>query len=443
MKKEIIILSLLLSILPQLSMADSDGPTPGWVIDLGLSVNWASYNLGASSPEEYGGYYAWGETKEKEYYNSATYALWSKESGYKSIPDINGDPKYDAARANWGGDWRMPTKYDAIELIEKCKKKSYIYKGVEGFLFTGPNGNSIFLPAAGFHNHYGTVEHGGIGTVGTYRTSTQYLANKTDQCVIDFYFTPHYNDGKVHLDYGDGGYVGRSVRPVIKKGGNTETTPTDDAITLTADSYYRVYGEPNPIFDYKSSGAKIGEPVIKCAATATSPVGTYPIVIEQGSVINSNVKLVNGTLTIVEAPLTISAGNYTKIEGEDNPEFKPTYSGFKNNETESVLNKKPTITCWATKDSKPGEYEVVASGAIAVNYAITYQTGTLTVKSKNASSKVGDLSGDGEVNGSDFVLLVKQILEGTADVKTADLNGDGVVNGTDLVMLVNIILGKQ
>lgn len=440
MKKEIILLSLLLSMLPQLSMADSDEPTPGWVIDLGLSVNWASYNLGASSPEGYGGYYAWGETKEKEYYSLATYTLYSKENGYKSISDISGNPEYDAARANWGGDWRMPTWSEAQELIDKCKIKRIIYKDIAGFLFTGPNGNSIFLPGAGFHNE----DYGGVGNNGTYRTSTPYNVNKTDQLLIMLYFSANYDNNKVRIDGSDAGYIGRSIRPVIKKGGDTgtDTTPADDAITLTAKNYTRVYGDPNPVFDYTSSGAKAGEPVIKCAATATSPVGTYPIVIEQGSVSNSDVTLVNGTLTITEAPLIISVGNYTKTEGEGNPDFKLSYSGFKNNETESVLSKKPTVTCNATKDSKAGNYEIVVSGASAANYYITYQSGTLTIKSKNDSSKVGDLSGDGEVNGSDLAFLVKQILKGTADVKTADLNGDGLVNGTDLVMLVNMILGK-
>ena len=222
MKKEIIILSLLLSILPQLSMADSDGPTPGWVIDLGLSVNWASYNLGASSPEEYGGYYAWGETKEKEYYSLATYTMYSKENGYKSIPDISGNPEYDAARANWGGDWRMPTRYEAQELIDKCKIKRIIYKDIEGFLFTGPNGNSIFLPGAGFHNG----DYGGVGNNGTYRTSTPYYVNKTDQLLIMFYFTANYDNNRVKIDASDAGYIGRSIRPVIKKGGDTgEPTP--------------------------------------------------------------------------------------------------------------------------------------------------------------------------------------------------------------------------
>ena len=153
-------------------------------------------------------------------------------------------------------------------------------------------------------------------------------------------------------------------------------------VTLTAKSYTRKYGEANPTFEYTVSDGTIisGTPTITCSATATSPVGTYDIVISKGTVSNSGtVNLVKGTLTITKAPLTISAGNYTKKEGEDNPEFTPVFTGFKNNETKAVLTKQPTITTTATKASKAGNYTVSVSGAEAQNYSISYQTGTLTV----------------------------------------------------------------
>ena len=155
-----------------------------------------------------------------------------------------------------------------------------------------------------------------------------------------------------------------------------------NTVTLTAKSYTREYGEANPTFDYTTSGGTIisGSPAITCSATATSPVGTYDIVIAKGTVSNSNVELVKGTLTITKAPLTISAGNYTKVEGEDNPTFTPTYSGFKNGETEAVLTKKPIVTCEANKDSEPGSYEIKVSGAKAQNYDISYVSGWLTIE---------------------------------------------------------------
>ena len=166
----------------------------------------------------------------------------------------------------------------------------------------------------------------------------------------------------------------------LKVGDPGYEAPADN-VTLTANSYSRVYGEANPTFGYTVSEGTVtsGEPTITCSATATSPVGTYDIVIAKGSVSNSTVELVKGTLTITKAPLTISAGNYNKVEGEDNPTFTPTFSGFKNGETKSVLTKQPTITTTATKTSPAGNYPVTLSGAEANNYTITYQNGILTV----------------------------------------------------------------
>ncbi len=153
-----------------------------------------------------------------------------------------------------------------------------------------------------------------------------------------------------------------------------------DPVTITAKSYTRTYGEDNPTFEYEISGVALnGTPEITCEATATSPVGTYPIVINKGSVTNYNDTYVNGTLTIIKAPLSVKAGIYTKKQGEDNPEFTLTYEGFKNNETEVVLIKKPTATTTATKESEPGEYVVTVSGGEAQNYELSCTNGKLIV----------------------------------------------------------------
>ena len=153
-----------------------------------------------------------------------------------------------------------------------------------------------------------------------------------------------------------------------------------DPVTVTASSYTREYGEENPVFEFTSAGAYLeGLPEISCEATATSPVGTYPIIIKKGGVMNYNDTYVNGTLTITKAPLTIAAGNYTRRQGQMNPEFELTYEGFKNGETEDMLTKKPVATTEATLTSPVGIYEVTVSGAEAENYAISYVSGTLTV----------------------------------------------------------------
>ena len=115
-------------------------------VDLGLpsGLKWATCNVGASLPEEYGDYYAWGEVKTKNKYtedNSKTYG--------KSMSDISGHSKYDVARAKWGGSWRLPTKKELEELKNNCKWEWTTINGKEGYKVTGPNGNSIFLSAAG------------------------------------------------------------------------------------------------------------------------------------------------------------------------------------------------------------------------------------------------------------------------------------------------------
>ena len=141
-----------------------------------------------------------------------------------------------------------------------------------------------------------------------------------------------------------------------------------------------VYGDAIPELTYNVSGGTFeGKPTIKTTATSTSPVGTYPITIEQGSVTYSNMKYVAGTLTIVKAPLKIIANDATKKQGEDNPQLSVSYEGFKNKETSNVLTKQPVVTTTATKESLPGTYDITVSGAEAQNYEISYIYGKLTV----------------------------------------------------------------
>ena len=165
---------------------------------------------------------------------------------------------------------------------------------------------------------------------------------------------------------------------------NGKLTVVEPYLTVTANSYSRVYGDANPDFGYTVTGGVLyGTPTITCDATESSPVGTYTITIAQGDVTSSQVTYVNGILTITKAPLTIKAGDYTKTRGEDNPTFTLTYEGFKNNETNEVLTTQPTVSCVATKDSPVGEYEVTVSGAEATNYNISYVNGKLTVVDSN------------------------------------------------------------
>ena len=124
---------------------NDDNLTKGEWIDLGLSIKWASHNIGAAKPEDYGDYYAWGEIYPKQLYDED-----NCETSGKDLSDISGNSDYDAATATWGGDARMPTQAEIDELIEKCTWEWLPRNGVNGMLVTGPNGNTIFLPASGF-----------------------------------------------------------------------------------------------------------------------------------------------------------------------------------------------------------------------------------------------------------------------------------------------------
>ncbi len=141
-----------------------DGNHPH-IIDLGLpsGTKWACCNVGASMPEEYGSYYAWGETKTKEVYSWETYIHCdgSEETCHNIGSDIAGT-EYDAATANWKAPWRMPTRKQCRELLDNCTSEWTTQNDVKGRKFTGPNGGTIFLPAAGY------VWDGELCNVGSY-----------------------------------------------------------------------------------------------------------------------------------------------------------------------------------------------------------------------------------------------------------------------------------
>ena len=149
---------------------------------------------------------------------------------------------------------------------------------------------------------------------------------------------------------------------------------------ITAKDCTRKYGDANPAFEYTIEGPAIeGTPEITCSATTTSAVGAYDIVVKKGTIENTCVDFVAGKLTLEKTSLVIAAKDYTIKQGDALPTFEVTYAGFKNNETEKTLTKKPTITCIATLGCAVGTYDIIVSGAEAKNYDISYVAGTLTV----------------------------------------------------------------
>lgn len=128
--------------------------TAGAVVDLGLSVYWSSCNVGAETPEEYGDYFAWGETKPKSSYTENNYSYFDNNTKtYTDIGDNISGTEYDAATVNLGSDWRMPTKAEMQELVNNCTWVWSQVSGINGYKIIGQNGNSIFIPASGWYRY--------------------------------------------------------------------------------------------------------------------------------------------------------------------------------------------------------------------------------------------------------------------------------------------------
>lgn len=180
-------------------------------VDLGLpsGLKWATCNVGATSASGYGDYFAWGETRTKSSYtddNSLTFGKSVSELRSAGIIGSDGNltRSYDAARANWGGSWRMPTKAECEELVDRCKWTWTTQGGHNGYKVTGPNGKSIFLPAAGYR--YGTSLNL-VGELGYYWSSSPYGAHANLSYNFCFYSSSHGVDWYYRND-------GQSVRPV-------------------------------------------------------------------------------------------------------------------------------------------------------------------------------------------------------------------------------------
>ena len=178
-------------------------------VDLGLSVRWATFNVGANSPEGYGSYFAWGETSPRTDYGSVTQNSIRRDLGN----NISGSA-YDAAHANWGGNWRIPTRNEIQELIDNCKWKQARYNGTDGFCITGPNNKSIFIPAAGYYSE--KERHPGFFI--KLWTATAELDNQYNMCWVyhlhlqnNKYQSPPVQPELIRESY----YVGMCIRPVI------------------------------------------------------------------------------------------------------------------------------------------------------------------------------------------------------------------------------------
>ena len=209
---------------------ESDGSSEHEYVDLGLPSGtlWATCNIGASTPEGYGDYFAWGETQPKDEYSWNTYQYCNgnettltkycsnSDYGYNGFTDNLTTllPEDDAATATWGEDWRMPTKAEWQELYNNTTCTWTTQNGVAGRLFTASNGNSIFLPAAGLRYVSSSYE---VGSDGYYWSGTLDTDVPYNAWYLDF------NSGSYGMGYFYGRSFGRSVRAVYSETQNNDT----------------------------------------------------------------------------------------------------------------------------------------------------------------------------------------------------------------------------
>ena len=261
-------------------------------VDLGLSVKWAKWNVGANAPEEYGNYYAWGETTPKDVYSWGTY-LWCNGTDH-TLTKYNGRSEYgsvvdhvsllsdsdDVAKAEWKGLWRMPTHAEIRELRENCTWEwtdDYNGTGIKGYVVTG-NGNSIFLPAAGMKkdNTLSNVGKNGFYWAGTGAT------HGSPNTAHELFFRKNYIDNVV-----TNRFYGYSVRPVYGEFIPVTTIELDqshfalmigDSASIHAMYGPKGYSEATStdwISDNPSVATVSSEGVVKGVATGSANITAY------------------------------------------------------------------------------------------------------------------------------------------------------------------------
>ena len=404
---------------------------PAEAIDLGLPSGtlWASWNVGAYAPEEYGGYYAWGETEIKDVYDLSSYTFYNNKTGevIHIGEDISGT-EYDVAHVKWGGSWHMPTYKQQKELIDKCSWTRTNQNGVNGQLVTGPNGASIFLPAAGYCRPDLDME----GSYGFYWSSS-FDSDSEGYSVCQF-----FNSDDCSLRNGNL-YWGLSVRPVI-----TVLTVSQSSVELTVgESTTVVITSGEGIYELSNSNTDIvqavlqettitltakkeGSAIITINDKATGQITKITVTVNPipNLVLSqSSVELTIGESTIVE--ITSGSGNY-EVSNSNANIVHATLDGT-------------TITLTALSDGnavitvKDIKYGHTIDIPVTVNIADICVSESDLILIVGNSSTVVITSGNGiyEISNSN-ANVVQAVLEGKTITLTALTEGTAIVAVKDI-----------
>ncbi len=287
-------------------------------IDLALPSGtlWASCNVGATEPEDFGGYYAWGETEEKSNYDWDSYIFnisseysynmtkYCTDSRYGTLDNKTTlDPEDDVAHVEWGGNWRMPTTEEIDELMANCSQEWTISKGVWGCKFTGSNGNFIFLPAAGYKLH---TQLNYNGTRGTYWSSSLNTNNPNTSYDLRI-------SGEGAVEYFQNRYIGQCVRPVM----SNSIPPAD--LSLSSYTMELTSGETKTVTITSGSGNYTVESNDPNVAQADEKDGLVTIIGRRPSTVpaiitvTDNVTTQTATITVT----VVSATDYSTGEAID------------------------------------------------------------------------------------------------------------------------------
>lgn len=214
------------------------------LIDLGLpsGTKWACCNVDASRPEDYGGYYAWGETQTKSVYSLSTYQHYSHDSYHNIGSNICGT-SYDVAHVKWGGSWRMPSAEQCKELIDNCTYSWSPIANVNGGWLTGKNGGKIFLPAAGFYWGINYDRGNEVTMRGSY--GSFWSGNSLGSRAYGLFF----NSNNVAMDTSADFwfvYCGHTVRPVQGEIDERIHTVIPDSIRPDIEPYIDIYDGKDP-----------------------------------------------------------------------------------------------------------------------------------------------------------------------------------------------------
>ena len=389
------------------------------VVDLGLSVKWASWNVGAEAPEDKGNHYAWGELSPKTDYSTSTYKFY--DNGYTKYGSI--DQKYrldsedDVAKQLWGDNWRIPTYEELKELKEKCTFTKTEINGIPVTKVEGPNGNFIYFPYPGNYTDKTLCFENSIGSYWSSDLQLDYYSKDLD-----------FNNGTVSLN-GDIRYHGQSIRPVY-----VENIFYTDISTLT-----------DAVYADMATGQKGGD-------------GTLTINLKNSQATNAY----SFDLLLPEG-VTLAKNN--------NGDFIYTMSGRHNghsgtinyNETNGMYS--IAVLSLASNEVKGNDGGIftmklqIADNVEAGNYPVKIQNAKYSLISGSTSVYMpetierleignylkGDPNGDNSVDIADAVCIVNHIVGKAIPSfieKAADANGDGVVDIADAVRMVNLRVGK-